>query len=280
MTDSKAPRLAWGAALALMVAAGLTLAACTGSDDGLSLSEEEALQERVERAEEAKRQAELKAAREEERRLAEERARQAAEQAQRDAEAGEEAADDRADAAEQKLDRFVAYEIVSAIPPSTSRTSVTSTVPAVPTAGSPAVDALFYNEPVLATAPGATFTSTSTGSSAGWFTTTRSGSSEQRKDFVEIFSNVEAPFREDFRDHPLGTPLTYDTNGRVLGGACRNPALSGILPPSEADCPRNRDRSLILSGLPQPGRGERPHVAGTDTIWFLALHSRRSVSVA
>ena len=36
MTDSKAPRLAWGTALALMVAAGFTLAACSGGDDGLS----------------------------------------------------------------------------------------------------------------------------------------------------------------------------------------------------------------------------------------------------
>ena len=28
---------------------------------------------------------------------------------------------------------------------------------------------------------------------------------------------MEAPFREDFRDHSLGLELTYDTNGRVLG---------------------------------------------------------------
>ena len=64
------------------------------------------------------------------------------------------------------------------------------------------------------------------------------------------------------------------------GAACRIALLSGILPRYEADCPGNRDRSLILSGFPRPGRGERPHVAGTDTIWILALPSRRSVSVA
>ena len=61
---------------------------------------------------------------------------------------------------------------------------------------------------------------------------------------------------------------------------CKIPPLSGIWPPYEADCPGNRDRSLILSGFPTPGRGERPHVATTDTIWILALHSRRFVSVA
>ena len=169
MTDSKAPRLAWGAALALMVAAGLTLAACTGSDDGLSLSEEEALQERVERAEEAKRQAEQRHLQEQQRRQQAEQQRQQEQQARQEAEAREEAADDRADAAEQKLDRFVAYEIVGEIPVASA-----SDVPAVPSF-------LMHGEPVLATATGATFTSTSTGSSGGWFTTTRSGSSEQRK---------------------------------------------------------------------------------------------------
>ena len=96
-------------------------------------------------------------------------------------------------------------EIVDGIP-----TTSASTTPSVPSS-------LSHGEPVLATVTGATFTSTSTGSSGGWFKTTRSGSSQQRKDFVEIFSNVEAPTREDFRDHPLGSTLTYDANGRVLG---------------------------------------------------------------
>ena len=109
------------------------------------------------------------------------------------------------DVARQKLDRFVAFEIVGEIP-----TTSANTVPSAPAT-------LSYNEPVLATANGATFTSTSTGSSEGWFTTTRSGSGEQRRDFVEIFSNVERPIREDFRDHSLGSLLTYDDSGRVLG---------------------------------------------------------------
>ena len=95
------------------------------------------------------------------------------------------------------------------------------TIPSVPEPLS-----LSYRQPVLATATGATFTSTSTGSSGGWFTTTRSGSSEQRRDFVEIFSNVEAPIREDIRDYSARTSvprgvttvlpwnLTFDVQGR------------------------------------------------------------------
>ena len=116
-------------------------------------------------------------------------------------------AEEERDEARQKLDRFVAFEIVSAIP--TTITTEDKGIIAVPS--------LSHREPALVTATGASFTSTSTGSSRGWFKTTRSGSSQQRRDFAEIFSNVEAPTREDFRDHALGSGLTYDTNGRVLG---------------------------------------------------------------
>ena len=209
MTDSKAPRLAWGTALALMVAAGFTLAACSGGDDGLSQAQEEALQELLDAAEDERDDAEderddaIKERDDARSDLREEQQENQGLQEERDA------AEDERDEAQQTLDRFVAFEIVTQIPPSISRTSVTSIVPTV-------TGPLSYNEPVLATAPGATFTSTSTGSSGGWFKTTRSGISEQRKDFVEIFSNVEAPFREDFRDHSLGSGLTYNDSGRPI----------------------------------------------------------------
>ena len=84
MTDSKAPRLAWGTALALMVAAGFTLAACSGGDDGLSQAQEEALQERVDTAVAAQRQAEIDEALAREREAQARRERQAAEQRERD----------------------------------------------------------------------------------------------------------------------------------------------------------------------------------------------------
>lgn len=206
MTKSKAPRLAWVSALALIMAAGLTLAACGGSD-GLSKSEEQALQDRLQAAENARRLAEQQRQQEQQRRQQAEQRNQQEQQARQEAEAERDAAEEERDEAQQTLDRFVALEIVTAIPD-----DITAADKGIIT-----VSPLSYRTAAPVSATGATFTSTSTGSSGGWFTTTRSGISEQRQDFVEIFSNVEAPFREDFRDHSLGSGLTYDTNGRVLG---------------------------------------------------------------
>ena len=199
-----------GSVMALVAAGLIGLGACSSSD-GLDRAEEEALQERLDQAIDDRDEAEDRADE------AEDRA-DAAEGRLDEAEDRADEAEDRADEAQQTLNRFVALEIVTAIP-----TVPTGTVPGVPAN-------LSYNEPVLATATGATFTSTSTGSSAGWFTTTRSGSSEQRRDRVEIFSNVEAPFREDIRDYsarttvPRGvatelpwTGVTYDAQGRPTG---------------------------------------------------------------
>ena len=127
------------------------------------------------------------------------------------ADAEEEArqAEQERDEAQQTLDRFVAFEIVTAIP-------TTIQVNDRPL-GAQFLLLSHRGTGALVTATGATFTSTSTGSSGEWFKTTRSGSSEQRRDFAEIFSNVETPAREDFRDHSLGSGLTYDANDRVLG---------------------------------------------------------------
>ena len=158
--------------------------------------------------------AEAEAAEEERKRLAAEAAEAEEERKRKAAEAEKKAAEEEKKKAQQTLNRFVALEIVSAIP-----TASASTVPSVPAT-------LSYNEPVLATATGATFTSTSTGSSGGWFKTTRSGSSEQRRDRVEIFSNVERPLLEDIRDYSARTTaprgvtttlpwgLTFDAQGK------------------------------------------------------------------
>ena len=217
-----------GSVMALVAAGLIGLGACSGSD-GLSQAEEDALRAEVAAAEAAKRRAEAAQAEAERQRRAEEQRRQQEEQGRREAEAERDAAEEERDEAQQTLDRFVAFEIVEAIPDE----APTSTVPTV-------TGILSYNEPVLATATGATFTSTSTGSSAGWFTTTRSGSSEQRRDHVEIFSNVEAPTREDIRDYsartsaPRGvttalpwTGVTYDAQGRPSGHIDITDALAG-----------------------------------------------------
>ena len=201
-----------GSVMALVAAGLIGLGACSGSDDGLSQAQEEALQERLDQTLEDldDLEDERDDAIEERDDALEERddARDDLQGEQQENQGLQEDRDDlqeERDVARQKLDRFVAFEIVGEIP-----TTSANTVPSAPAT-------LSYNEPVLATANGATFTSTSTGSSEGWFTTTRSGSGEQRRDFVEIFSNVERPIREDFRDHSLGSLLTYDDSGRVLG---------------------------------------------------------------
>ena len=202
-----------GSVMALVAAGLIGLGACSGSDDGLSQTEEEALQEELEEAIEDRDQAEDERddAIEERDDALEERddARDDLQEEQQENQGLQEERDElqeERDEAQQTLDRFVALEIVNAIPATSA-----NTVPSVPSS-------LSYNQPVLATATGATFTSTSTGSSGGWFKTTRSGSGEQRRDFVEIFSNVEAPFREDIRDYSARTEiewgLTFDAQGR------------------------------------------------------------------
>ena len=202
-----------GSVMALVAAGLIGLGACSGSDDGLSQTEEEALQEALEEAIEDRDQAEDERddVIEERDDALEERddARDDLQEEQQENQGLQEERDElqeERDEAQQTLDRFVALEIVNAIPATSA-----NTVPSVPSS-------LSYNQPVLATATGATFTSTSTGSSGGWFKTTRSGSGEQRRDFVEIFSNVEAPFREDIRDYSARTEiawgLTFDAQGR------------------------------------------------------------------
>ena len=195
-----------GSVMALVAAGLIGLGACSGND-GLTKAEEDALQERVTAAEEARRLAEQQRLQEQQRRQQAEQRNQQEQQQRQQAEQERDAAEEERDEAQQTLDRFVALEIVEAIP----ETITTADKEII------SVSPLSYGEAAPVTATGATFTSTNTGSSAGWFRTTRSGSSEQRRDFAEIFSNVEAPFREDFRDHSLGSTLTYDTNGRVLG---------------------------------------------------------------
>lgn len=184
----------------------VVLAGCGGSSNRVNELEKE-----LEQAQQETETAEQETERERQARETAERERDAARR-ERDAAQGEvttaeqeaRQAEEERDEAQQKLNRFVALEIVTAIPDNISK-------------GSIAVPALSHRQPALVTVPGATFTSTSTGTSGGWFKTTRSGSSEQRRDFAEIYSNVEAPFREDIRDHSLGTGLTPNEQGRYVG---------------------------------------------------------------
>ena len=218
-----------GSVMALVAAGLIGLGACSGSDDGLSQALEEALQERLDQALE-----DLDDLEDERDDALDERddalkerddARDDLQGEQQENQGLQEERDDlqeERDEAQQKLDRFVALEIVNAIPDTIPDRNSIPSVPSFLSYGEP------VREPVLATATGATFTSTSTGSSGGWFTTTRSGSGEQRRDFVEIFSNVERPIREDIRDYsareadevPTGVTtqlpwnLTFDEQGR------------------------------------------------------------------
>ena len=207
-----------------IITLALAAAFVAGCGGGSSITQEEhdAVQQQAKNAaEEAEKQKERAEAAEAARQKAA-REKQQAEQAlrdeqQRQQELAEQArqAEEERDAAQQKLNRFVALEIVNAIPTHLTGSSLPPAKTVMP--DTPSVRTLSYGQPVLATATGATFTSTITGSSRGWFKTTRSGSSQQRRDFVEIFSNAEAPTREDFEDHALGLNLDYDANGRVLG---------------------------------------------------------------
>ena len=210
-------RLYRSGALALVCAALIGLGACSGSD-GLSKAEVDDLKKKhAEELDKAKKDAEAEADRKRREAAEAERKRQEAERKRQEAEEERKKAEEERDEAQQTLSRFVALEIVNAIPTAIPTSDNKPSVPAT----------LSYNKPVLATADtGATFTSTSTGSSGGWFKTTRSGSSEQRRDFVEIFSNVEAPLREDIRDYSARTAvpsgvttelpwgLTFDAQGK------------------------------------------------------------------
>ena len=205
-----------------IITLALAAAFVAGCGGGSSITQEEhdALQQQFEAEQEAKRKAEAaaEAARQEAARQKQqaEQARQAEQQRQQELAEQARQAEEERDAAQQKLDRFVALEIANAIP--THLTGSPTLPEKTVAADTPLVPSLSYGQPVLATATGATFTSTSTGSSGGWFKTTRSGSSEQRRDFVEIFSNVEAPTREDIRDYSTRSGvqwgLTFDTQGR------------------------------------------------------------------
>ena len=197
-----------------IITLALAAAFVAGCGGGSSITQEEhdAVQQQAKNAaEEAEKQKERAEAAEAARQKAA-REKQQAEQAlrdeqQRQQELAEQArqAEEERDAAQQKLNRFVALEIVNGTP-----LTITVDDRALIT-----VPSLSYREPALVTVEDASFTSTSPGSSGDWFKTTRSGSSAQRKDFAEVFSNVEAPTREDIRDHPLGSVLTYDANGRI-----------------------------------------------------------------
>ena len=164
------------------------------------------LRDQLKEAEAAKAEAERKAEEEKAQREREEVARRQAEQqaTQREqerqqAEQERQEAEEERRVAQQKLNRLVAYEVVQAVP--TTLDDAT---------GNPAVTGVRHRQP--ATVPSPTFTNTSTGTLGGWFKTMLSGRAQNRIDTAEVYSNVEAPSREDIRDHSLGSTLTFDGN--------------------------------------------------------------------
>ena len=193
-------------AVALTACGGGSDVRDTDLEDQLAKAETALERERRERmeAEQELRDAEQELRDAEQERDTAEGQRDTAQQEVTDAEDQARQAEEERDEAQQILDRFIALEVVTSTPENIAKGSIT-------------VPALSYQKPALVTVPDAQFTSTGTGSSRGWFKTTRSGSSQQRRDFAEIFSNVEAPAREDFRDHALGASLTYNERGIVRG---------------------------------------------------------------
>ena len=170
-----------------LVAAGLIgLGACSGGgSDGLTQAQEEALQAELDAAEEARRRAEA--------------AQAEAERQQREAEARRQQAETDRQAAEaerQRLEEEAEERRKADAAAATRRAIVGLNAGSTLTLG---VGTIRYGAPGPLTTPTGPFTTT-TGRSGQWSTTTHSASTGQMRDFVELYSDVEAPTSVPFKD--------------------------------------------------------------------------------
>ena len=210
MTDSKAPWLARGSAIALMMAAGIALAACSGGESGLNEDEEATLQLELElaearaaAAEDAKKKAEDD--KEAAKRLlqAAETRRQQEEQRRRDAETAREQAEEEAEAARQQVTRGDARLVLEGLedeiaPDAGGTTGVTVEPRHNATARITAID------------PATTFVNPTTGSLLGWRKTAFAKNERPNIDRLEVYSNVEAPTSLPFRDSDYNDGIAND----------------------------------------------------------------------
>ena len=195
MTDSKTPWLARGGAIALMMAAGIALAACSGGGGGLNEDEEATLQERVvtaeaeaAAAEAAKKKAEDDKKKAEDDKEAAERLLQAAvarrqqeEQRRQEAEADREAAEEERDAAREVLDREQAEDALAQLNQALATFNGDVTV----------------NYRAVASVTGAGAFRDPSGSSDGsWYVSRFEGGDRVLKRSMVVYSDVGPPTRE------------------------------------------------------------------------------------
>ena len=219
MTDSKAPWLARGSAIALMMAAGIALAACSGGESGLNENEEATLQLELElaearaaAAEEERRQAELEEARAEEREAAAERQRLAAEQRAREAEADREAAEEERDELQDQITQIDARYALDGLRPALRRQDDRSDLVRILTtrthanpAASVVVEPRHGMTALITPTPSWGFSTAQRSSSGGWTVTRHTNSGHDHDDELVVYDN---------RGGPVSIPLVQEFRGR------------------------------------------------------------------
>ena len=257
MTDSKAPWLVRGGAIALMMAAGIALAACSGGNSGLNEDEEATLQERLDTAEaeaaaaeEERRQAELEQARAEEREAAAERQRLAAEQRRQEAEADREAAEEERDELQDQITQINARYALDGLRPAIRRNVMrigeAHAIPADSVVAEPrhGMTALITPDPSWG------FSTAQRSSSSGWTVTRHTNSGHVHDDELVVYDNrggqVSIPLVQEFRGGTRFQDSAPTTDGTEIMG--------GITTADDADAD---DADLIRSGA-------FPSTDGTD----------------
>ena len=262
MTDSKTPWLARGGAIALMMAAGIALAACSGGGDGLNEDEEATLQERLVTAEAeaaaalvAQQAAEAEKAKAEVDKEAAERLLRQERQQRRDLEVDLDRAEQETEEARQQVTRGDARLVLAGLESGTALDSATVAV----------VPRYIASAEVTTTNPSVTFGNPTTGSLLGWFKTAFHKSERNNIDRLEVYSDVERATQIPFRDSDYndGTSVgdgntettlvgpfedgsateVIDNEGMVVGWlditpsnaeGSRNDAASGVFPSGSA----------------------------------------------
>ena len=279
MTDSKAPWLARGSAIALMMAAGIALAACSGGESGLNEDEEATLQLELElaearaaAAEEERRQAELEEARAEEREAAAERQRLAAEQRAREAEADREAAEEERDELQDQITQIDARYALDGLRPALRRTWILRQ-PLLERIGRPhaAEPTGMMVEPrhgmtaLITPTPSWGFSTAQRSSSSGWTVTTHTNSGHVHDDELVVYDNrggqVSIPLVQEFRGSGTRFQDTAPTTDgtEIMGGITTaddaDLIRSGAFPSTDGTDRTfafNHDPDHTMAGGPRP----------------------------
>ena len=234
MTDSKAPWLTRGGAIALMAAAAIALAACSGGESGLNEDEEATLQLELElaearaaAAEEERRQAELEEARAEEREAAAERQRLAAEQRAREAEADREAAEEERDELQEQITQIDARYALDGLRPALRRTDGGSPLARIGRAHAGAASMVEVTPrhgmtALIAPIPSWGFSTAQRSSSSGWTVTRHTHSGHEHDDELVVYDNrggqVSISLVQEFRGGSRFTDDKPENAGSEIDG--------------------------------------------------------------